>query len=123
MLVLIQLAALTVHSLAMLTVLWGLGVKTSIFVVMTAFGIALITSTFNVLPGGGGTVEAVLVLTLTQLGVETEAYIAAVIFRLLNFWLMTPIAAICYRWLTQHSDASTPTATPERAEKTPLVHD
>jgi uncharacterized protein (TIRG00374 family) len=115
-LVLIQLAALTVHSLAMLTVLYGLGVKTSIFVVMAAFGIALITSTFNVLPGGGGTVEAVLVLVLSQLGIEAEAYIAAVIFRLLNFWLMMPVAAICYRLLTQHGEPDTPAGTPERAE-------
>jgi len=65
LLVLIQLTALIIHSLTMLVVLRSLGVTTSIFVVMTAFGIALITSTFNVLPGGGGTVEAVLVLSLT----------------------------------------------------------
>jgi uncharacterized protein (TIRG00374 family) len=98
-LVLLQLAALIVHSLAMLVVLYSLGVITSPLVVMTAFGIALITSTFNVLPGGGGTVETVLVLSLTQLGIGEQAYVAAVIFRLLNFWLLTPVAAIFYRWL------------------------
>jgi len=123
-LVLIQLSALTVHSLAMLTVLWGLGADASVFVVLTAFGIALITSTFNILPGGGGTVEAALVLSLTQLGMESEAYVAAVIFRLLNFWLMAPIAALCYRLLTRHADTDIEEqgAEPSTA-KAPLAHD
>jgi uncharacterized protein (TIRG00374 family) len=123
-LVLIQLAALIVHSLAMLVVLHSLGATTSLFVVMAAFGVALITSTFNVLPGGGGTVEAVLVLSLTQLGVEAQAYVAAVIFRLINFWLLTPVAALCYRWLNQNVDSSSPPDAPKRREmQTPLARD
>jgi uncharacterized membrane protein YbhN (UPF0104 family) len=120
LLVLIQLVALTIHSLAMLVVLYSLGVTTSLFAVMTAFGIALITSTFNVLPGGGGTVEAVLVLSLTQLGVGDQAYIAAVIFRLLNFWLLMPIAAICYRWLMHGAG---PGAPGRQESQQPLAHD
>jgi uncharacterized protein (TIRG00374 family) len=123
-LVLIQIAALIVHSLAMLVVLHSLGATTSLFVVMAAFGVALITSTFNVLPGGGGTVEAVLVLSLTQLGVEAQAYVAAVIFRLINFWMLAPIAAICYRLLSQDVDSSTPPDAPKRSEmRTPLARD
>jgi uncharacterized protein (TIRG00374 family) len=124
LLVLIQLAALVVHSLAMLVVLHSLGVTTSLFVVMTAFGIALITSTFNVLPGGGGTVEAVLVLSLTQLGVGEQAYVAAVIFRMLNFWLFTPVAAVCYRLLMHGDEPGARPITPEHREpKAPLVRD
>lgn len=120
LLVIIQLGALAIHSTAMLVVLYSLGVTTSLFVVMTAFGIALITSTFNVLPGGGGTVEAVLVLSLTQLGVGDQAIVAAVIFRLLNFWLLTPVAAICYRWLMH---GRVPDAPPLPDSKTPLARD
>jgi hypothetical protein len=92
---------------------------------MAAFGVALITSTFNVLPGGGGTVEAVLVLSLTQLGVEAQAYVAALIFRILNFWMLAPVAAICYRWLMNHdTDSSTPPDAPTRHEiQTPLARD
>jgi uncharacterized protein (TIRG00374 family) len=123
-LVLIQLAALSVHSLALLVVLHSLGASTSLFVVMAAFGVALITSTFNVLPGGGGTVEAVLVLSLTQLGVEAQAYIAALIFRIINFWMLAPIAALCYRWLNQNAGSSTPPDAPTRQEiQTPLARD
>lgn len=95
----IQILALIGHSSVMLLVLMSLGVPVSLVMVMTAYGVALLTSTFNVLPGGGGTVEAALALTLSQMGLGGEAVVGAVIFRLLNYWLMTPIAAICYRWL------------------------
>jgi uncharacterized protein (TIRG00374 family) len=103
LLVLVQLTALSGHSLAMLLVIHSLGVSISFAVVLAAFGIALITSTFNVLPGGGGTVEAVLVALLTQMGVGPAAVPAAIIFRLFNFWLMAPIAAIGYHWLMHES--------------------
>jgi uncharacterized protein (TIRG00374 family) len=99
LLVLIQITALSGHSLAMLLVLYSLGVSTSFAVVIAAFGVALITSTFNVLPGGGGTVEAALVAVLTNLSVGPAAVPAAIIFRLFNFWLVAPIAAACYHWL------------------------
>jgi uncharacterized protein (TIRG00374 family) len=99
LLVVIQIVALSGHSLAMLMVLAGLGVQTSFWIVLPAFGIALITSSFNVLPGGGGTVEAALIAVLAQLGVGSVALPAAILFRLLNFWLLTPIAALAYHWL------------------------
>ncbi|MFQ3661531.1 MAG: lysylphosphatidylglycerol synthase transmembrane domain-containing protein [Chloroflexaceae bacterium] len=99
LLVLVQLTALSGHSLAMLAVLTSLGVSASFGMMLAAFGIALITSTFNVLPGGGGTVEAALVAVLTQLGIGPAALPAAIIFRLFNFWLLTPVAMACYHWL------------------------
>ncbi|MEI8306639.1 MAG: lysylphosphatidylglycerol synthase transmembrane domain-containing protein [Chloroflexales bacterium] len=99
LLVFIQITALSGHSLAMLLVLHSLNVSTTFGAVMAAFGIALITSTFNVLPGGGGTVEAALVAILSQLGVGPAAVPAAIIFRLFNFWLAAPIAAAAYHWL------------------------
>lgn len=99
LLVLIQLTAMSGHSLALLLVLKGFGVDTSFEVVLAAFGIALITSTFNVLPGGGGTVEAALLTVLSQFGAGLAAVPAAIIFRLFNFWLLAPVAAACYHWL------------------------
>ena len=53
----------------MYCILRSLGTSTSFLTVLSAFGIALLTSTVNVLPGGGGTVEAALVAVLTHLGV------------------------------------------------------
>lgn len=95
----IEFIGLLGHSLGMLLVLRGLGIHTNILVVLAAFGIALITSSFNVLPGGGGTVEAALITVLAQLGMGVAAVPAAIIFRLLNFWLVLPLAAGCYYWL------------------------
>jgi len=106
-LVLIQLTALSGQSLGLYLILRSLGVSTSFLTVLAAFGIALLTSTVNVLPGGGGTVEAALVAVLTQLGVGAEAVPAAILFRLLNFWLMLPIAAGCYAWLTRERGTNT----------------
>jgi uncharacterized membrane protein YbhN (UPF0104 family) len=100
LLVLIQLGALIGHSLALLFVLRGLGVAVGLPVVVTAFGVALVTSTFNVLPGGGGTVEAALVAVLINMGVGPAAVPAAIIFRLFNFWLVAPLALVAYHWLT-----------------------
>ena len=101
LLVLIQMAALSGHSLALLVILHSLGAAASVEVVFAAFGIALLTSTFNVLPGGGGTVETVLVVTLTQLGAGAAAVPAAILFRLLNFWIMLPPAGLAYAWLSR----------------------
>jgi uncharacterized protein (TIRG00374 family) len=98
-LVIIQLCALSGHSLGLYLVLHSLGASPSFLTVLSAFGIALLTSTFNVLPGGGGTVEAALVATLAQLGAGAAAIPAGIVFRLLNFWVMLPIAAACYAWL------------------------
>jgi uncharacterized protein (TIRG00374 family) len=101
LLVVIQLIALSGHSLGLYLVLRSLGAYPSFLTVLSAFGIALLTSTVNVLPGGGGTVEAALVAVLAQLGVGAAAIPAAIVFRLLNFWVMLPIAASCYAWLAR----------------------
>jgi uncharacterized protein (TIRG00374 family) len=102
----IQMLTFTGHSIALMVVLWSMGVEVSFFVVAAAFGIALITGTFNVLPGGGGTVETILALTLTQLGVAgNQAIAGAVIFRMLNFWVLLPIAFFFYQWLMRGQSA------------------
>ena len=101
LLVVIQLTALSGHSLGLYLILRSLDTSTSFLTVLAAFGIALLTSTVNILPGGGGTVETALVAVLTQLGVGAAAVPGAIVFRLLNFWMMLPIAAGCYAWLTR----------------------
>ncbi len=95
----VQLVALCGHSLAMLLILLSLGVHASFAVVLAAFGAALVTSLLNVLPGGGGTIETILAAVLGFLAVGPAAVPAAIIFRLLNFWLLLPPAALGYAWL------------------------
>lgn len=104
--VLFQLAALGGHSFALLLVLWSLHTSTSFAVALAAFGVALITSTFNVLPGGGGTVETVLGAVLLHFGVGAAAVPAAVLFRLLNFWALLPLAVGGYSWLRRDPSGS-----------------
>lgn len=104
----LQITGLLSHSLAMLLVLRGLNVETSFFTVVIAFGVAMITSTFNILPGGGGTVEAALITTLGTLGVGAAAIPAAIIFRLLNFWILLPVSAVIYYWLMHERPALGP---------------
>ncbi len=102
----IQLAALCGHSFAMLLILLSLGVHASFAVVLAAFGAALVTSLLNVLPGGGGTIETILAAVLGFLAVGPAAVPAAVIFRLLNFWLLLPLAAAAYAWLARGNGAA-----------------
>jgi uncharacterized protein (TIRG00374 family) len=102
LLILIQMTALTGHSLALFVILHSLGAPASFDVAVAAFGIALLTSSFNVLPGGGGTVETALVAVLVQLGVGPAALPAAILFRLLDFWAILPLAALGYVWLRTH---------------------
>jgi len=97
----VQLVALCGHGLALMLLIWALGAPCSYGVALAAFGVALITSTFNVLPGGGGTVETAVVAVLLQLGVGAEAVPAAILFRLLNFWALLPVAGVGYFWLMQ----------------------
>ena len=113
----IQLTALTVHSLALMAVLYSLDAHASLPVVLAAFGVALVSSTFNVLPGGGGTVEAAIALTLTGLGVGPQAIPATIIFRLLNYWCMVPIALVSYRLLMRGATPVLPDEPSEEAER------
>jgi uncharacterized membrane protein YbhN (UPF0104 family) len=98
-LVAIQIVALAGHSLALHLILASLGASAGFGLTLAAFGVALLTSTFNVLPGGGGAVETVLAAVLMNLAVGPAAIPAAILFRLLNFWAMSPIAIAGYFWL------------------------
>jgi uncharacterized protein (TIRG00374 family) len=95
-----QLGALVGQSLAFWGIFASLGGPLPVVAVIAAFGIAIIVSAFNVLPGGG-TLEAVLVLILHGLSGGTQIRAAAILFRLCTFWLLTPIAAVCHRRLTR----------------------
>jgi uncharacterized protein (TIRG00374 family) len=100
MLICLQLSIFALHSVALLAILHGLGVTIAPLAALAAYGLALIVSTYTLLPAGGGTVEAALTVALTVQGVPLEAALGAtVLFRLFNFWLLLPIGAACYRAL------------------------
>lgn len=100
LLVCLQLSIFALHSLALLAILHALGVAVAPLAALAAYGLALIVSAYTLLPAGGGTVEAALTVALTIQGVPLEAALGAtVLFRLFSFWLMLPVAALCYRLL------------------------
>ena len=105
-LILLQLIIFTLQSLALLAILHGLGVAVGPLATLAAYGLALIVSTYTVLPAGGGTVEAALTVGLTIQGVPLEAALGAtVLFRLFSFWLLLPLGALCYRVLMRDAPA------------------
>ena len=105
-LIMLQLTIFTLHSLALLAILHGLGVVVGPLATLAAYGLALIVSTYTVLPAGGGTVEAALTVGLTIQGVPLEAALGAtVLFRLFSFWLLLPLGALCYRAIMRGAPA------------------
>ncbi len=105
-LIVLQLTIFTLQSLALLAILHGLGVEIGPLATLAAYGLALIVSTYTVLPAGGGTVEAALTVGLTIQGVPLEAALGAtVLFRLFSFWLLLPLGALCYRLLLRDAPA------------------
>ncbi len=105
-LIMLQLTIFTLHSLALLAILHGLGVVVGPLATLAAYGLALIVSTYTVLPAGGGTVEAALTVGLTIQGVPLEAALGAtILFRLFSFWLLLPLGALCYRAIMRSAPA------------------
>ena len=101
-LVLLQLTVFTFHSLALVSILRALGLYVPVPAVLAAYGLTLVVSVFTLLPGGGGTVEAALTVALAAQNVPLEAALGtAVLFRLISFWMLLPVGAICYRVLTR----------------------
>lgn len=103
-LIALQLTIFTLHSLALLAILHGLGVRIAPLAALAAYGLSLIVSAYTLLPAGGGTVEAALTVGLTVQGVPLEAALGTtVLFRLFSFWALLPVAALCYRLLLRRS--------------------
>ncbi len=119
-LVAIQIVALAGHSLALLLILASLGANAGFGVALAAFGVTLLTSTFNVLPGGGGTVETALAAVLMEFAIGPAAIPAAILFRLLNFWALTPIAIAGYVWV-RHGRPIHPRGTPFPDNNAPVL--
>jgi uncharacterized membrane protein YbhN (UPF0104 family) len=93
---LVEIGALLGQSIALGLVLESLGVRLTLLQSIAGFGTVLGLNLVNVLPGGGGAVEAVLALVLGSFGAGSAAIAAAVIFRLVNFWVFVPVAGVAF---------------------------
>ena len=74
----------------------AMGVPASPLVLIVAYGVATATATIPLTPGGIGLFEATMLATLVLLGVGSEAAVPILGYRLFNFWLPIPLAAIFY---------------------------
>ncbi len=102
--ILLQMMIFVLHSAALTALLHSVRLDVPYFHVLAAYGMSLIVSLFTILPGGGGAVEAALSFSLHLQDVPLkEALSAAILFRMLSFWLMLPFGAVFYRILTRQS--------------------
>src|SRR5918998_144269 len=74
----------------------ALGVVADPFVLLVAYGVATAIAAIPLTPGGIGIFEVTMLATLALLGVGSEAAIPILGYRLFNFWLPIPLAAIFY---------------------------
>ncbi len=97
-LVALQMLALLLDCMTLLLLFWSVGVWPHLSVVLLGYSLAYFFSTISSLPGGGGTFEATMAVTITALGVDQPiALSVTLLYRLLAFWLPLAITTVVYR--------------------------
>jgi uncharacterized protein (TIRG00374 family) len=74
----------------------AMGVLASPLVLIGAYGVATAIAAIPLTPGGIGVFEVTMLALLALLGVSSEAAIPILGYRLFNFWLPIPLAALFY---------------------------
>ena len=82
--------------LCLILVFAALSVAADPLVLIVAYGVATTLAAIPLTPGGIGVFETVMLATLALLGVGSDAAIPILGYRLFNFWLPIPLAAIFY---------------------------
>ena len=83
-------------ALCLILMFYALGVVTDPFVLLVAYGVATTIAAIPLTPGGIGVFEVTMLATLALRGVGSEAAIPILGYRLFNFWLPIPLAAVFY---------------------------
>jgi uncharacterized protein (TIRG00374 family) len=95
--------------------LWSFGSVVSPIDLLVAYGLANIFAVIPVTPGGLGVIEGVLISTLVGFGVpHSQAILAVLAYRLVNFWLPIPLGGAAYaslQWRKNPLRAAGPTGT------------
>ena len=77
--------------------IWSFGHPISPVDLIVAYGLANILAAIPITPGGLGVVEGVLIATLVPFGVpHSQAILAVISYRLVNFWIPIPIGGVAY---------------------------
>ena len=89
------LAAWACEALAFHYLLGRLGIQSSLLISFSIYGLSTLAGALSMLPGGLGSVEAVMTFLLMRLAAPASiAAVAVVIFRLCTLWLFSLIGAI-----------------------------
>jgi glycosyltransferase 2 family protein len=83
-------------ALCLILMFAALGVASDPLALLVAYGVATALSMIPLTPGGIGVFEVTMLAVLALLGVGSEAAIPILGYRLFNFWLPIPLAAIFY---------------------------
>ena len=83
-------------ALCLILMFEAMGVPASPFVLIAAYGVATVIAMMPLTPGGIGVFEVTMFAIVALLGVGSEAIIPILGYRLFNFWLPIPLAAIFY---------------------------
>ncbi len=83
-------------ALCLILMFAALGVAADPLVLLVAYGVATAIAAIPLTPGGIGVFETTMLATLALLGVGSEAAIPILGYRLFNFWLPIPLAAVFY---------------------------
>ena len=77
--------------------IWSFGTRVSPIDLLVAYGLANVLAANPVTPAGLGVVEGVLIPTLVGFGVpHSQAILAVLAYRLVNFWIPIPIGGAAY---------------------------
>lgn len=77
--------------------LWSFHAVVSPIDLLVAYGLANVLAAIPVTPAGLGVVEGVLITTLVGFGVpHSEAILAVLAYRLVNFWIPIPLGGMAY---------------------------
>lgn len=74
----------------------ALGVEADPILLLVAYGVATAAGSIPLTPGGIGIFETTMLATLALLGVGPEAAVPILGYRLFNFWMPIPLAAVFY---------------------------
>jgi uncharacterized protein (TIRG00374 family) len=100
-------------ALCLILMFEAMGVPASPLVLIVAYGVATTVATIPLTPGGIGVFETTMLATLVLLGVGSEAAVPILGYRLFNFWLPIPLAAIFYPTLRSGAGAKDSTRAPK----------
>jgi glycosyltransferase 2 family protein len=91
----IQSIVLLLDAAGLMLLFIALDIWPNLVLVLLGYAVAHTVATASSLPGGGGTFEAAMTVTFTQLGIEAHIALAVtLLYRLLTFWLPLLVVAV-----------------------------